>query len=197
VIIAPAPVVPVVPVHPHIHPHAAGLKATVLVKLPADATMYVDGIKADLTSGTRSFTTPVLTAGRDYVYNIRIEAVRDGETVQQTQRVALRANETSQVVFGEFEAVAKTAPKSPAKVVVKLPADAKLYVDGVLCPQSSPTRSFETPALTPGKTYAYTLKAEVVRDGQMKAETKRIEMVAGKEVNVDFGDLSAVQSAAR
>ena len=42
-----------------------------------------------------------------------------------------------------------TDPLAPATVVVKLPADAKLYVDGVLVPQTTPTRSFDTPPLNP------------------------------------------------
>jgi uncharacterized protein (TIGR03000 family) len=82
-------------------------------------------------------------------------------------------------------------------VVVKLPADAKLYVDGVLVPQTTPTRSFDTPPLNPSLTYGYTLKAEVVRNGKTLAESKKVKLLAGKEVSVDFGDMADVQAVSR
>jgi uncharacterized protein (TIGR03000 family) len=191
------PVSPVVPAKP-VKPAMVGTPGTVLVKLPADATMFIDGVKADLDSATRQFNTPTLQAGQDYYYTIRVEALRNGELVTQSQRLIVRAGQTAEANFGEFTTTAKAEPaKAPATVVVKLPADAKLYVDGVLCPQTTPTRTFETPALNPGTTYTYTLKAEVVRNGKTKAESKRIEMVAGKEVSVDFGDMTVVQAVSR
>src|SRR5262249_25551942 len=144
--VTPAPVAP------------AGKAATVSVQLPADATLYGDGVKADLASETRTFRTPALTQGRDYYYPIKAEVVRNGETISQSRRVIVRAGQTSRVTFGEM-----TAKDEPARVTVKLPADAKLYVDGVLCPMTSAVRSFETPTLHGGVTYQYTPQAQVVR----------------------------------
>lgn len=45
-------------------------------------------------------------------------------------------------------------PAAKATVVVELPADAKLYLDGNAVPLTSARRTFETPELKPGKTYA-------------------------------------------
>jgi len=180
-----------------------GAPGTVLVKLPADASLFVDGAPTSLSSDSRRFQTPPLEAGKDYYYTVRIEAMRNGEKVTQSQRVIVRAGHSAEVAFAEFEVAAKGEPaktepvKAPAKVIVKLPSEAKLYVDGVLCPQSSAVRSFETPKLDPNVTYGYTLKAEVVRNGQTKTEMKRIEIQAGKEVSVDFGDMSGVTAASR
>jgi uncharacterized protein (TIGR03000 family) len=84
-----------------------------------------------------------------------------------------------------------------ARVTVRLPEDARLYVDGVSCPLTSATRSFSTPPLEPGKKYQYTLKAELLRDGETYADSKRITVQAGKESTVDFGDLVPVQAVRR
>jgi hypothetical protein len=46
-------------------------------------------------------------------------------------------------------------------------------------------------------TYFYTIKAEVVRNGQKYEDTKHVRLLAGKESVVDFGDLRPVQAAMR
>jgi uncharacterized protein (TIGR03000 family) len=82
-----------------------------------------------------------------------------------------------------------------ATVVVKLPADAKLYVDDVLCPMTSNKRSFRTPRLEQGRRYYYTLKVEATREGKPVKESRRVYLEAGKKVNVDFGEMSTVSTA--
>jgi uncharacterized protein (TIGR03000 family) len=80
----------------------------------------------------------------------------------------------------------KAEAASPAHIIVRLPADAKLSVDGVDCPLTSETRSFDSPALQPGQRYFYTFKAEVLRDGKTRTESKRVIIAAGEKVNVEF-----------
>ena len=63
-------------------------------------------------------------------------------------------------------------------------------------PQTSAVRSFQTPKLEPGRSYFYTLKADVVRDGRTVSASKRVTVEAGKEATVEFSDL-LVQQARR
>jgi uncharacterized protein (TIGR03000 family) len=70
-----------------------------------------------------------------------------------------------------------------ARVIVHLPADAKLWVDQVACPLIGTTRSFDTPALASGAQYAYTLTVEMP-DG--RRENRRVTMAAGGAVEVEF-----------
>jgi len=78
-----------------------------------------------------------------------------------------------------------------ARVIVHLPADAKLWVDQVACPIPGPTRSFDTPVLVPGGQYAYTLTVELP-DGNR--ENRRVTMTAGRVIEVEFrGSLETVQ----
>jgi len=68
-----------------------------VVHLPAEANLYVDGQKANLTSKTRTFVTPELQQGQDYYYTIKAEVRRDGVTREQSQRVFVRAGTVAQV----------------------------------------------------------------------------------------------------
>jgi uncharacterized protein (TIGR03000 family) len=73
-----------------------------------------------------------------------------------------------------------------ARITVKLPSTARLWVDNVNCPITSSERSFNTPALAPGQQYYYTLRMEVEKDGQTVAENRRVFVAAGQRVSVDF-----------
>jgi uncharacterized protein (TIGR03000 family) len=91
----------------------------------------------------------------------------------------------------------ETAAPAPARVVVQLPADARLFVDDDPCPLTSAKRSFNTPDLRPGVTYHYTIRAEVTRDGRAVTESKRVTVRAGEETVVEFGDLRPIVAASR
>ena len=73
-----------------------------------------------------------------------------------------------------------------AKVVVTLPADAKLYFNNVVTRSKTGRREFQSPALNPGMIYEYNLKAEVVIDGKTKVKTAVVEVRAGQVVQFDF-----------
>jgi uncharacterized protein (TIGR03000 family) len=176
-------------------------QAKVVVQLPEEATLYVDGQRASLTSATRSFLTPELELNKDYYYTIQVEANRNGETVTRSQRVIVRAGQVSKVDFGDLTgntvATSQEPAPAPAHVTVLVPEDARVYVDDVLCPQTSSKRSFDTPQLEPGRAYVYTVRAEVVRNGKTKSEIRKVEMQAGRQVQVDFAEMNGVQAASR
>ncbi len=73
-----------------------------------------------------------------------------------------------------------------AKVVVELPANAKLYVNDVLVQAAAGVQTFHTPALEPGKAYFYLVRIEMMRDGQPLSETRRIIVRAGQVARADF-----------
>ena len=67
-----------------------------------------------------------------------------------------------------------------------LPADAKLYVDNVLCTLTSSQRSFATPKLAPGQKYYYTLRVELSQNGQTMSRSQQVTLQAGQHVQVNF-----------
>jgi len=76
-------------------------------------------------------------------------------------------------------------PDAPASFRVSLPVeDAKLWVDGQLTKQSGTVRLFETPDLTSGKTYTYTLKATWKEGDREFSVEKTIDVQPRKESSV-------------
>ena len=83
-----------------------------------------------------------------------------------------------------------TAPPgaAPATVVVNLPADAKLTVEGRPTTSTSSRRVFVSPPLQTGQTYSYSLDAQVTRDGQTQTVHRDLPVQAGQrsEITLDF-----------
>jgi uncharacterized protein (TIGR03000 family) len=73
--------------------------ATILVNLPANARLSVDGQPTQGNAASRVLVTPAIPAGDDYQYTLRAEIVRDGQTVAQTQNVTVRAGQQSTATF--------------------------------------------------------------------------------------------------
>lgn len=76
----------------------------------------------------------------------------------------------------------------PARLIVHLPADATLTINGTPTRSTSDTRTFETPPLEPGKTYHYTLRATINRNGEKENASQDAVVRAGKptEVYMEF-----------
>jgi uncharacterized protein (TIGR03000 family) len=83
------------------------------------------------------------------------------------------------------------AAPAPARVVVKLPDDARFFIGDKAYSLDS-THTFETPKLDPNQTYEYTLKIEVKRAGQTRVQSKRVTVLAGKETIVEFDEVATV-----
>jgi uncharacterized protein (TIGR03000 family) len=80
---------------------------------------------------------------------------------------------------------------APATLVVNVPADAVLTIDGSATRSTSSRRVFESPTLEPGREFHYTLKATYTRDGQPVVLSKTVTVKAGAEAVVDFNDAVA------
>lgn len=78
---------------------------------------------------------------------------------------------------------APTQP-TPAEMVVHLPPDATLTVDGEPTKQTSNTRVFITPELKPGMEYTYELKAQVQRPDGPVTTTQKVRVVPGQATEV-------------
>jgi uncharacterized protein (TIGR03000 family) len=86
------------------------------------------------------------------------------------------------------------AKPNSANITFKVPADARIFVDGKPTPGTGTERSFYTPPLAPGK-YFYEVKAELVVDGRMVTEEKRVIVEAGANLTETFPKLTAAASA--
>jgi uncharacterized protein (TIGR03000 family) len=225
-----------------------GARATVTIKLPADARLYAENKALNQSGPERQFVSPELPAGKEFVYLFRVEYDRNGETLSVARKVGVRAGALITVEFNDM--TAKTAPEKNAgggnsntvaatptsttnttpnttvipsvapaarpvppvaaaaqpvipvapvnnpaatavateraTIRVKLPPGATLYVDEQRSPSTELVRQFSTPPLPAGKDFAYLMKAEVFRNGQIETFTQKVPFRAGERVDVDF-----------
>lgn len=195
-------------------PASAGQsRASVTVRLPADAKLFAEGKELQLTGAERKFVSPPLPADQEFVYRFTAEVERNGDTVSVTKKVTVRAGGTAAVEFADpvaarvappaipassvgLERPAKAtaeppaAPAQPAAeratITVKAPPGATVYVDDRKTASTDPVRTFSTPALPAGREFAYVIKAELVRNGQPETLTQKVPFRAGERVTVDF-----------
>jgi uncharacterized protein (TIGR03000 family) len=77
--------------------------------------------------------------------------------------------------------------KQKAFVKVLCPANAVVEIQGVKTKQTGATRIFESPPLTVGKKYTYTVKATWTdKDGEKVSKEQEVKVEAGKESTADF-----------
>lgn len=74
-----------------------------------------------------------------------------------------------------------------ALLSVRVPAEAKLFVNGLATRSTGSQRRYVSNGLRPGFNYTYELRASVERDGKMVEETKVVQLQAGQTAEVAFG----------
>jgi uncharacterized protein (TIGR03000 family) len=73
--------------------------ATIKVNLPENAKLFVDGVATKSTSTNRLLVTPNLPTSKQYTYNLKAQAVVDGQTVEQQQTVTVQGGQQTPVTF--------------------------------------------------------------------------------------------------
>jgi uncharacterized protein (TIGR03000 family) len=73
--------------------------ARVEARVPAGAEVWFDGHRTNQTGTERTFHTPPLEKGRQYHYTVRARWTKDGQPVEETQRVEVSAGTRATVVF--------------------------------------------------------------------------------------------------
>jgi uncharacterized protein (TIGR03000 family) len=79
-----------------------------------------------------------------------------------------------------------------AHFMVKVPADAKLWVNDVETKQTGTGRRFHAPAgLEAGRTYEYVFRAQWAENGQTVTRDRTVRFKAGDDLTVDLTEASA------
>lgn len=100
------------------------------------------------------------------------------------------ARSTSEKSTTEPPTVRPPAGLDRAKITVHLPPAATLFVNGAKNDRTDLVREFSTPQLTPGRTYKYTMKAVVTRNGLPESQEQTVEFRPGDSLTVDFRQLA-------
>lgn len=90
--------------------------------------------------------------------------------------------------------VIRAAPSSadpsaakPAVITLRVPAGAVVQFDSIQTEQSGITRHFETPPLTPGRSYSYDMSVSWTDSGQTVVRQRRVSFRAGEHITLNFG----------
>jgi uncharacterized protein (TIGR03000 family) len=75
--------------------------ARILVHLPADASLTIDGYVTKSTSETRAFVSPMLTARGEHFYELQATIQRSGQQVRITRLIRVQAGTTTEVNLEE------------------------------------------------------------------------------------------------
>jgi uncharacterized protein (TIGR03000 family) len=84
----------------------------------------------------------------------------------------------------------------PARLIVELPAEATLTIDGEATPLTSSRRVFQTPAFSADKAYTYEIAATVMVRGKAETVKQTVTVRGGEEKRVSL-KLPATSVAAR
>ena len=124
-----------------------------------------------------------MTAGFQYTYEVRAEAIRDGEKVQETKVVSLKSGENLALAFDSLQP-AKTAETT---LTVKVPAEAKVTLGGNPTIGSGSERTFRTSKLAGDNAWTnYAVQVTVERDGRTVTQEKTITLKAGDNQTLSF-----------
>ncbi len=164
---------------------------SIKVALPENAKVYVNDALTTSTGTERSYVSRGLRQGMTYSYKIRVEYEQDGQTVSEDQLVKLSAGETVSLTFGqaEEEAMAESQADEPVQTEVKVqvPEDATVFLSGLPTNQTGKLRIFSTSQLAAGQEWEdYTVRVEVVRDGQTLVREKKLKVEGGGSYELAF-----------
>jgi uncharacterized protein (TIGR03000 family) len=184
---APAPVPGPTTYHPTYGPERTS--ATLSVKVPAEAKVFVNDRPTMSTGEQREFVSRNLQAGARYNYDVRVEFIRNGEPVIENKSVQVTAGQTANLDF-TGESIESTAENNaPTTLTVHVPENAKLYLGGRETKSTGSVREFRTTRLPAGSNWAdYTIRAVVDQDGKQLVSEQTISIKAGasRDITINF-----------
>src|SRR5205823_7043840 len=79
-----------------------------------------------------------------------------------------------------------TADQNAAHIRVLVPDNAQVWFDDAPTQQTGSVRIFDTPALEPGRSYTYQVRARWTENGRDVSQTREAKIHPGDSVTVDF-----------
>ena len=90
------------------------------------------------------------------------------------------------VASGTYTAFYSGAASDSATLIVTLPAEASLTIDGAPTQSTGNRRVLVSPSLPQGKEFTYELKARIMKNGKEEVKTQSVKVKAGQETPVTF-----------
>ncbi len=170
----------------------AGVREAVLgLSVPRDARVYINE-KLTATPGTlREYVSRRLKSGKSYTYRVKVVVERDGSRLVRSKLVRIKTG-TSLLVKFDF------ARPPVTRLVLKVPADAKVLLDGQETRATGKTRTFSTKKLTNEQSWRdYQIEVRYNVHGKEVVRQRALTLSAGMTEVLEFGAAPESTSVAR
>ncbi len=122
--------------------------------------------------------------------NDQLRAIR-GRSIQRNPKMNINARDGIENFLEKIDGIMGTSvpqlvAASSAGLIVTVPADAVVEIEGINNKQTGTERHYMSPALEPGKKYHYTVKASWIEGGKPVSLELDVPVVIGKETKIDF-----------
>ena len=161
--------------------------AMLVVEVPEDAKLFINGTLTAVSGGTRNFATTGLTADKKYEYELKMVVDRGGKTDEQTRTVWLVAGEQQTVSMksADSTSVAGNQPHSTTNLTLRVPEDAQVWIEGHLTTPTGAVRTFSTGAIRDGQEWeGYEIRVARMVEGREVAVVKNITLTGGKDLDL-------------
>ncbi len=157
---------------------AADQRGSIVVKLPADAKLIVNGRLTSSVGDTREFVSNGLEADYEYPYSLQAVVVVNGREIVQNKNVKLKAGEKKELLF---DLPVET------NLTVMVPEGADIVLAGSRTGLSGTERNFLTTRLKFGETWKdYKIVVSVDKDGKKVTKEQVIELKGGDQKTLTF-----------
>ena len=167
-----------------------------VVEVPEDATLLVNGRETNLSGTVRNFVSAGLSDDEQYDYTISMRVTRGGKVEEQTRTVSVSGGQRHVVAFAAPQAPATPLPATVAvttSLTLRVPEGAKVWIEGQPTAKEGAVREFLTSALHAGETWeGYEVKVAMVVDGRSIETTKRIDLIGGKAIDLAIDPAAAL-----
>lgn len=156
-------------------------EAVLSLKLPRSAKVYINGKLTKTQGRLRQYVSRNLTEDKDYRYRVKAVVERDGRAIVRTQLVRMRPG-MERVVRFKFEQPQVTT------LVLKVPEDAEVLLDGKVTKAKGKVRTFSTRKLSNEQSWNdYQIEVRYFKDGQQVVQQRRVNLVAGTTERIAMG----------
>lgn len=168
---------------------SVALPARFVIRVPPHADVEIEGVKMKQAGAERHFRSPPLRAGNSYAYEVKASWQEDGKDISVREKVRVSPGAVVGLDFRpERRGGVSPGPveKRPAILLIRVPDDARLELEGARTNQKGELRRFETQPLELGGKYRYTVKAAWKENGQDVVREQIISFRPGEETTVDL-----------
>ena len=166
---------------------------TLIVRLPEDAKLIVNGRSTTSVGSTRQFVSNGLQAGLQYPYSLQATMTVNGREIVKTHELRLESGDLREVDF-DFDVPVET------QLTVRVPENAKLILAGSKTVSTGSERKFTTKRLMAGELWSnYKVVVTLEKDGKTITREQSIELRGGEQrtVTFDFDAATDQQLASR